>query len=184
MFWLSPPRRLKARPIILSPAMAGPPLLPGLIAASIWMRNPDTGKLYEANSMRETMPLVIDSDEPPVGKPYASTGSLICGSLLARATGGWLSKKLGSSSCSTARSMPGAIARTDADNLSPAAFAWICTWLAYSTACALVKIRLPSITTPEAVASLGACLVHGLKGSGYRMVEKIFTTEFSRAAWG
>ena len=36
--------------------------------------------------MRDTMPLVIDSDEPPVGNPYASTGSLICGSLLARAT--------------------------------------------------------------------------------------------------
>src|SRR5271154_3497977 len=42
-------------------------------------------------------------------------------------------------------------------------------------------MRLPSITTPEAVASLGACLVQGLNGSGKRMVEKIFTTEFSNA---
>ena len=43
MFCASPPSWLKARPIILSPAMAGPPLLPGLMAASIWMRRPDTG---------------------------------------------------------------------------------------------------------------------------------------------
>src|SRR5271167_986254 len=42
-------------------------------------------------------------------------------------------------------------------------------------------MRLPSITTPEAVASLGACLAQGLNGSGRRMVEKIFTTEFSNA---
>src|SRR6202451_1378862 len=42
-------------------------------------------------------------------------------------------------------------------------------------------MRLPSITTPDAVTSLGACLVQGLKGSGERMVEKIFTTEFSSA---
>ncbi len=31
----------KARPIILSPAITGPPLLPGLIGASIWMRRPE-----------------------------------------------------------------------------------------------------------------------------------------------
>src|SRR5258708_10871005 len=42
MFCASPPSLLKARPIILSPATAGPPLLPGLIAASTWIRRPDT----------------------------------------------------------------------------------------------------------------------------------------------
>ena len=62
--------------------------------------------------------------------------------------------------------MPGATATTVAGTLSPAAFAWICTWLAYRTTWALVRMRLPSITTPEAVTSLGACLVQGLKGSG------------------
>src|ERR1019366_7912452 len=40
-------------------------------------------------------------------------------------------------------------------------------------------MRLPSMTTPEPLISLGACLVHGLKGSGWRMVEKTLTTEFS-----
>jgi hypothetical protein len=67
-----------------------------------------------------------------------------------------------SSSCSTARSMPGATANTVAGSLSPWAFACTCTWLAYRTTCALVRMRLPSITTPEAVISVGACLVHGL----------------------
>jgi hypothetical protein len=42
-------------------------------------------------------------------------------------------------------------------------------------------MRLPSITTPEAVTSLGACLVQGLNGSGKRMVANTFTTEFSIA---
>src|ERR1700722_18797028 len=77
--------------------------------------------------------------------------------------------------------MPGATAMTVAGTLSPAAFACTCTWLAYRTTCALVRMRLPSITTPEAVTSLGACLVQGLKGSGYRMVAKTLTTEFSIA---
>src|SRR3984885_4613028 len=103
----------------------------------------------------------------------------MCGSLLARATAGCVSKNVGSSSCRTARSMPGATATTVAGTLSPAALACTCTWLAYSTTCALVRMRLPSMTTPDPVTSLGACLVQGLKGSGYRMVEKTLTTEFS-----
>src|SRR6185312_2092351 len=45
--------------------------------------------------------------------------------------------------------------------------------------CALVRMRLPSMTTPEAVISRGACLVHGRNGAGARTVAKIFTTEFS-----
>ena len=39
-----PPNLLNASPIILSPAIAGPPLFPGLIAASTWMRRPERGK--------------------------------------------------------------------------------------------------------------------------------------------
>src|SRR6266404_3482642 len=129
--------------------------------------------------MRDTIPLVMDRELPPVGKPYANTASLICGNLLARATAGCVSKNVGSSSCRTARSMPGATATTVAGTLSPAALACTCTWLAYSTTCAFVRIRLPSITTPDPLTSLGACLVQGLKGSGNRMVEKTLTTEFS-----
>src|ERR1700688_4978707 len=75
--------------------------------------------------------------------------------------------------------MPGATATTVAGTLSPAALACTCTWLAYSTTCALVRMRLPSITTPDPVISLGACLAQGLNGSGNRMVEKTLTTEFS-----
>ena len=69
--------------------------------------------------MRETMPRVIDSVVPPVGKPYASTGSLICGRMLARGSGGRLSKNESSSSFKTARSMPGSTASTVAEILSP-----------------------------------------------------------------
>src|ERR1700692_2844839 len=132
--------------------------------------------------MRDTIPLVMDSELPPVGKPYANTASLMCGNLLARATAGRVSKNVGSSSCRRARSMPGATATTVAGTLSPAALACTCTWLAYSTTCALVRMRLPSITTPDPVISLGACLVQGLKGSGYRNVENTLTTAFSTLA--
>ena len=63
----APLKWLKASPIILSPATAGPPLLPGLIAASIWIRSPETGKLYSVNSIRETIPLVVERLIPPSG---------------------------------------------------------------------------------------------------------------------
>ena len=36
---------LNVKPIMQSLTIAGPPLLPGLIAASTWMRRPETGKL-------------------------------------------------------------------------------------------------------------------------------------------
>ena len=80
--------------------------------------------------MRETMPRVIDSVVPPVGKPYASTASLICGSVVARGSGGRLSKKDSSSTFSIARSMPGATATTLAETLSPDWLPCTCTWLA------------------------------------------------------
>src|SRR5207248_3889036 len=83
-----------------------------------------------------------------------------------------------------ARSIPGATAFTVAGSLSPAWFAWTCTSLAYWTTCALVKIRLPLITAPLAVISLGSFFVQGLLGSGRRRVAKIFTTEFSTAFEG
>src|SRR3954453_1632409 len=38
-------------------------------------------------------------------------------------------------------------------------------------------MRLPSMTTPLPVDSLGASLSHGLYGFGSRMVENTFTTE-------
>src|SRR5580704_15457322 len=132
--------------------------------------------------MRETIPLVMDRELPPVGNPYARTASLICGSLPARATGGCVSKNDASSSCSTAKSMPGATATTAAGSLSPWAFACTCTWLAYRTTWALVRMRLPSITTPEPVISVGACLVQGRERSGLRTVENTFTTAFSTFA--
>src|SRR5437667_12752804 len=42
-------------------------------------------------------------------------------------------------------------------------------------------MRLPLITVPLAVISLGSFFVQGLLGSGWRRVAKIFTTEFSTA---
>src|SRR5579862_7458813 len=78
--------------------------------------------------------------------------------------------------------MPGAIAATEAEILSPAWLAWICTWAAYSTTCALVRIRLPSMTTPEPEISTGASLVQGRAKSGWRTVANTFTTAFS-APW-
>ena len=49
--------------------MAGPPLLPGFTAASIWIRRPELKGPYCANSIRETIPLVMERLDPPVGKP-------------------------------------------------------------------------------------------------------------------
>src|SRR4029453_18224089 len=80
--------------------------------------------------------------------------------------------------------MPGPTALTMAGSLSPAWFACTCTSLAYWTTCALVKIRLPLMTAPLAVISVGSFFVHGLVGSGCRRVAKIFTTEFSTALDG
>ena len=40
-------------------------------------------------------------------------------------------------------------------------------------------MRLPSITTPLPVTSLGELFSHGRNISGYRVVEKILTTEFA-----
>src|SRR5205823_13202535 len=45
-------------------------------------------------------------------------------------------------------------------------------------------MRLPLITAPLAVISLGSFFVQGLLGSGRRRVAKIFTTEFSTALEG
>ena len=101
------------------------------------------------------------------------------GILLARGSGGWVLKKDSSSSCKIARSMPGAIAITLASSFSPDWLACTCTWLACSTTWALVRMRLPSMTTPVPEESRGDCLDQGLKGSGEREVEKIFTTAFS-----
>src|SRR5215470_11804078 len=129
--------------------------------------------------MRETMPRVIESDVPPAGKPYASTGSFTCGRALARGSAGRVAKKDSSSSLSTARSMPGAKATTVAETLSPDWLPCTSTWLAYATTCALVRMRLPSITTPVPEISRGADLVHGFATSGPRTVENTLTTAFS-----
>src|SRR3954464_1729049 len=52
---------------------------------------------------------------------------------------------------------------------------------------AVVRIRLPSITTPAPVKSVAAFLVQGLYRSGSRTEENILTTDFSvaigSAAW-
>src|SRR6266487_1618533 len=45
-------------------------------------------------------------------------------------------------------------------------------------------MRLPLITAPLAVSSLGSFFVQGLLGSGRRRVAKIFTSEFSTAFEG
>ena len=100
------------------------------MAASIWIFRPEVGPLYPVNSIRETMPLVIDSSVPPVGYPYAMTMSFTSGSVLARGSGLWVAKRLSSSSLSTARSMPGAMNSTVAETFSPDWLACTCTWLA------------------------------------------------------
>ena len=45
----------------------------------------------------------------------------------------------------------------------------------------MVKMRLPSFTTPEPVDSCGDCLAQGLKVSGRREVANTFTTELVMA---
>src|SRR5438874_8401062 len=109
------------------------------------------------------------------------TGSFESGIDFRNGSGACASKNFWSSSSRTARSIPGPTALTMAGSLSPAWFAWTCTSLAYCTTCALVKMRLPLITAPLAVISVGSLLLQGLVGSGWRRVAKIFTTEFSTA---
>ena len=48
-------------------ANAGPPLLPGLIAASIWMLSRRPARAYDAKVTRLTMPRVMLSESPPTG---------------------------------------------------------------------------------------------------------------------
>src|SRR5205085_11657336 len=112
------------------------------------------------------------------------TGSLESGSDFRNGNGACESKNFWSSSSRTARSIPGPTALTMAGSLSPAWLAWTCTSLAYCTTCALVKMRLPLITTPLAVISFGSFFAHGLVGSGCRSVANILTTEFSTALDG
>jgi hypothetical protein len=67
MFWLSS-SDWKAMPISLFPWKTGPPLLPALTAASIWIES--SGRwlwAYAETSMRETTPCVIERRSPPIG---------------------------------------------------------------------------------------------------------------------
>src|ERR1700737_3749425 len=107
------------------------------------------------------------------------TASFGSGSFFLCAIAGCESKNFGSSSLSTARSIPGAMASTVAATLSPAWLAWISTWLAYKTTCAFVKMRFPGIIVPLPEISAGGCFVQGRYRSGCATVENTFTTEFS-----
>ena len=128
---LSAPRTpLKVRPIILSSTSAGPPLLPGLTAASIWMRKP-LGVRAVADE--------LDPRDDPLGDRQAGAagrvavdgdGLLDLGQLLGPGQGGRLSKNDSSSSLSTARSIPGAAYSTVAASFSPDWLGSTNTWLA------------------------------------------------------
>ncbi len=61
--------RPKTRPIIWLLTTAGPPLLPGLMAALTWMTMPGVRSEYWPKSMRDTTPLVTERSRPPTGKP-------------------------------------------------------------------------------------------------------------------
>ena len=114
----------------------------------------------------------------PLGVAVDQDGVLDLGQLVVRGRGGRLSKNDSSSSFRTARSMPGLTASTVADQLVArlratrrrAGWRRCTTW-------ALVRIRLPSITTPVPLASRGLCLAQGRIRSGIRIVAEIFTTD-------
>lgn len=63
----APERFWKATPATLSPMMAGPPLFPGLIAASIWIAISCAAPCaYCVGSTLETTPFVTDMLSPPI----------------------------------------------------------------------------------------------------------------------
>ena len=88
-----------------------------------------------------------------------------------------MSKNDSSSSLRTARSIPGLTASTVAASFSLDCWLSTLSWLAKRTMWALVRIRLPPMTTPVPLASRGLCLVQGWSMSGYRRVAVILTTD-------
>ncbi len=115
---------LKATPTRRPSETAGPPLLPGLSAASICTRRPCVPRKYALNSTREMIPSVTDICSPPSGNPYTLTVLLTAGNLSDIGTAGCVSKKAASSRLSRARSMAGALTTTLAGIRSAERFGW------------------------------------------------------------
>mmetsp|Transcript_25889 Transcript_25889/g.62368 ORF Transcript_25889/g.62368 Transcript_25889/m.62368 type:complete len:261 (+) Transcript_25889:641-1423(+) len=140
-----------ATPTTLFSRMAGPPLFPAFIAASIWTARSDSSVCeYLPTPTRLTMPWVTLMLSPPVGYPTTFTLSCRLG-MEPSSRGTNPSQKASSSTVRTARSHSCPTWRTLATNFLLAPCLRIRTTLWNATPCALPRIRRPGMTKPELV---------------------------------
>jgi hypothetical protein len=135
----------------------GPPELPGLIEASVWMTleiwKPLGASIWRC--LAETMP-VVTVRERPKGLPMAIAGSPTLTSSESPSGSGWRSSTSEGSIFSTARSVEGSRPRTFASICSPFSSKRTVTLSAPSTTWALVRtVPWRSTTNPEPVAAPG-----------------------------
>mmetsp|Transcript_69861 Transcript_69861/g.225900 ORF Transcript_69861/g.225900 Transcript_69861/m.225900 type:complete len:253 (+) Transcript_69861:1050-1808(+) len=154
------------------PPSTGPPELPGLIAASIWMRN----KPSWFTSMRETTPRVTDMFSPPTGKPMHVTLSSRRGTSRESSRDSLPFQKA-PSTASTARSQGRPTETTRALYLMGGpVVARTKTETARCTTCALVTIHLPRTRKPVPVADCWLCFRQGsAKLQGARFTKSLHT---------
>ena len=145
---------------------SGPPELPGLSAASVWITF-SMAKPLGAVSRRwsaETTP-VVSVRSRPNGLPIAIVGSPTWTALESPSSSGWRSRPSGStrsSARSVSASLPigSALTVCSSENVT-----W--TSVAASTTCAFVRIRPSSSSTkPEPVDSVGCSAASTSNGDG------------------
>jgi hypothetical protein len=135
------------------PSISGPPELPGLIAASVWITceivKPSGAVICRWSA--DTIPEVIVLSNPN-GLPIAATGSPTCTLDVPPSVSGCSVTLLGST-CSTARSLELSTPATWAGTSLPLPPKRTVTLLAPSTTCALVRMSpRVSTTKPDPVA--------------------------------
>ena len=122
------------------------------------------------------MPCVVDRLLPPIGKPLTATRDETSGSLPRGPAGAaWRRRSRPPKSARPGRS-PARSRRPWPRPGRPPARLHV-DLLGVRTRWAMVRIRLPSMTTPVPLTSIGFCLVHGRTGLGSRIWLNTLTTE-------
>ena len=162
-----------------SSSSAGPPELPGLIAASIWIARSETPEwAYRWISMRETTPCVIETPSPPSGYPTTLTSSCRHG-IAPNAKGSTPSQKRASSTWSVARSHSCASFCRVATYFRASPALRTSTYVASATTCAFVRMHIEPlcmIEKPEPVDSSCWRTAHGIIGCWPQCTLYTFTT--------
>ena len=172
----------KATPITSPSALrAGPPLLPGLMAASICTASrlaPEWA--YRWISMRETTPCVTETPSPPSGYPTTETSSCSDG-IGPNSSGSTPSQKASSDTVRVARSHSCAMRATCATCFCESPALRTSTYVASATQWAFVRMTSwPScccrIVKPEPVLSSCGLLLHGMATLTEQCTEYTLTT--------